>query len=91
MWASKAPERRHLNIVQNVETSQQGKLPTYKKINELKTRIENLKIFQKGWIISNGQISYVWNFPENPISHLNLKDESLWLAAARRPYIIQNV
>ena len=39
---ARAPERRHLNIVQNVETSQMGKLPTYKNINELKTRIENL-------------------------------------------------
>ena len=64
---------RHLNIVQNVETSQQEKLPTYKNFNELKTRIENLKMFQKGWIISNGPNKLRLKISQNRISHLNLK------------------
>ena len=59
------PERRHLNIVQNVDTSQR-KVPKYKNINELKTRIENLKIFQKGWIITHGPNKICLKFSRKP-------------------------
>eukprot|EP00794_Sanderia_malayensis_P002689 gene2689-3111_t len=49
---SKAPERRHLNIVQNVETPQVHKISKYKSFKELETRVAKLKIHQKGWLIN---------------------------------------
>ena len=82
---ARAPERRHLNIVQHVETSQQRKLPTYKNINELKSRIENLKIFQKGWIISNGPNMLRLTFSQKPYITPQFEiivDESLGFSCA---------
>ena len=81
---ARAPEIRHLNIVQHVETLQQGKLSTYKNFNELKTHIENLKIFQKGWIISNGPNKLRLKFSPKPYitPQFEIVDESLGISHA---------
>jgi len=66
---SRAPERRHLNIVQtNVEATRLEGMPVYKTFSEFKTRAEKLKICNKGWITKSIDCKMYFTFLHKPFA-----------------------
>ncbi len=62
----KTQERRHLNIVQDVETPQQPKLPAYRDYKEFEMRIQKLKLSQNGWLIKISPNKTCFKFFQKP-------------------------